>query len=165
MGQELKVEASYWDSENNVILSGVNKIGEQFLLLSNHHKEFSLNHSAESKKLFIQTVHEIVAETLKLIKAVESLTDACADKRLVTQMSQIATQTLTLAQTFKMVGAVQATAPRYDQGVQLISNAQNMASSVISMFRYAVSCSLRLKDNVSSDVVQFKKVIRAQGFI
>lgn len=149
-----------------MIVSEVNKIGELFLLLSTYHQELSHQNNPQSKKSFIQTAQEIMLQTSKLVKAVEPLIKACADKRLAIQINQTTTRTSTFAQTLKVVAAVKASSPRdTDKGVQLISNAQNLMQSVKHILRDAISCSLRLKKDVPDDLVHFKKVIYAKGMI
>ena len=107
-----------------------------------------------------------MSETVKLVKAVEPFIKACADKRLAMQINQTVTRTSTFAQTLKIVAAVKASSPRdNDKGVQLISNAQNLMHSVKNILRDTISCSLRLKKDAPSDLIHFKKVIYAKGYI
>ena len=156
----MKVEASHWSTDSNPIVTSVTNIGQMFLDLSAYHKELSQHVNPHSKKNFIETAKSITAETARLIKAVEPLSKACADKRLVQQISQTTDRVSTLAQTLKVIAAVKASSPRdTDKQSQLITNGQNLVASVKMVLRDAISCTLRLKGEAPADLVHFKKQI------
>ena len=163
-GQDLKVEASHWDNEENEIVARVNKIAQKFLDLSLHHKELAERKvNPQAKKEFIQTAQDIVAETNALVKAVQPLLNGCADKRLTKQMQESTERMLTLAQTLKIIVAVKASSPGdKDKGVQLVMNAQNLVQSVKGALRNAISCSLKLKPDADQKLGRFRKVIYAK---
>ncbi|KAI8896423.1 Vinculin family-domain-containing protein [Globomyces pollinis-pini] len=162
-GQDLKVEASHWASEQNPIVISVNKIGQKFLELSEFHQKLSTATDPMAKRSFIQTAQDIMAETNLLIQAVQPLIDACADKRLCLQIKQTASKLSTLAQTLKVIAAVKASSPKdTDKAIQLVSNGQNLVQSVKMILRDSISCSLRLKKGTNSDLVRFRKAIYAK---
>ena len=131
-----------------------------FLDLSNYHKALSTNVNPQSKKDFIKTAQDIMAETAKLIKAVNPLIISCADKRLVLQIQQTTARISTLGQTLKVIAAVKASSPRdTDKQSQLITNGQNLVGSVKMVLRDAISCTLRLRGDAPADLIHFKKQI------
>jgi hypothetical protein len=160
VGQDLKIEASHWDSHENEIVRIVDLIGQKFFDISGFHHELSIQVSPQSKKAFIQTAQEILAEAGNLINAVDPIIQGCADKSLVIQTQATAKSIVTLAQTLKVIVAVKASSPRdADKSLQLISVAKNLTNQVKLILRDCIGCSLRLRNGSLGDSIKFKKVL------
>ncbi|KAI8928410.1 Vinculin family-domain-containing protein [Entophlyctis helioformis] len=168
-GQELKVEASVWSTDDNAIIAAVKSMSQRMLDLSTHHGTLSrsLRSDPSAKRSFIQSAQGIMIDADGLLKAAKPLVDACTDKRLRMQLQGTLNYIQTLAQQLKIVAAVKASSPLdLDTGVQLVSCAQNLMKTVKLALRDCVSCSLRVRKGsegaaVSGGVVKFRKVVYA----
>ncbi|KAI8913670.1 Vinculin/alpha-catenin, partial [Gorgonomyces haynaldii] len=155
-GQELKVEASVWSDENEIVKL-VKQISVKFLELSEHHHKLSLSrHDPQSKKAFIQTAQAIMVDVGSFVKQVQPLVDDCTDKRLQQTIKATLARISTLSQQLKIIAAVKASAPMdKDKGQQLVTSAQNLVSSIKTALRECISCTIRTR----TQSVQFKRVV------
>lgn len=167
-GQELKVEASNWSSDENPIIECMLQISKKLLELSHYHKEISLSFRTEMvapKKAYIQTAQGIVFEVNSFIKAMQPIIEDCTDKRLKLQIQSTLSRIVTMAQQMKIIAAVKASCPGdSDAGVQIVTACKNLVASIKMAFRDAIACSIRAGkgSRLALNAIQFKKVIYAR---
>ncbi|KAL2918922.1 hypothetical protein HK105_201756 [Polyrhizophydium stewartii] len=167
-GQELKVEASVWATENNAVIEAVTSMSQRMLDLSEFHARLAHSRSdPAAKRSFIQAAQAIMVDANTLLKAAQPLVEACTDRRLRMQLQGTLTYITTLAQQLKIVAAVKASSPLdADKDVQLVSCAQNLMKTVKMGLRDCVACSLRVRKGSEAaavaGIVKFRKVVYAR---
>ncbi|TPX64187.1 hypothetical protein SpCBS45565_g06033 [Spizellomyces sp. 'palustris'] len=166
-GQELKVEASNWTSDQNPIVHAVTIMSQNLLDLSTLHTQLRTSAQPATKKAFISSAQQITSQAMTVSQSARPIIEACTDRRLRAQLLACSDKIQTLGQQLKIVAAVKASAPMdRDRDAQLVACAANLMGAVKGCLRDCESASLRIAPSVLERIgVRFRRqVYRAKQF-
>ena len=147
----LRVEASKWSADGNVIVSTSALLAEKFSRLSDLAASFGNGATPESKLDFIRVAKEI-AQDVKAVEAeARKIAKQCTDKRLADDLLATVDRIPTISTQLKILAMVKASSPDdADNELLLVQCAQNLMGAVKTTIASTQAAHLRMIDSATN---------------